>query len=153
MDTIYFEPSNSKIEDYRIVDIYINGINLIDIARQVEFKYTVMEGCPGLAGAYEGLPAIMTLPPSKHFLGQAHNAYSYPDNKAAVLEYAQSGIPGDWTLIAKITVSENAVTWSGFEQIKRNGSDHNTKWYYELEFSFDLGQYSDALIDAAGEAY
>ena len=141
-DVIEFKTRYSNIEDYQVVDIYINGFNLIDIVKEIELPYASIEGTPELSGSYEGLPPVYCLPPEKHFWGiPSHPDYMYPDGKVALLEYGQSGIPKEWTIICNIDVDGEQVTWQNFEKPQRPG------WNYKLlkGFHFELVQYRNAL--------
>jgi len=146
MDELALRRRSSFLEDYEVVDIYINGINLIDLLRSVEGIYAQQEGQSSLAGAYEGLPPLLTLPPNRHFWGEAqHRDYQYGAQRVSLLEYRYSGVPGDWTFVADIEVGANAVVWRGFEQVKR------PDWSYAAlgNFEFDLNAYRDALHQAS----
>ena len=155
MDEVSFETVNSSIEDYKVVDILINDTRLIDILHQLELPLAYQEGAPEMAGAYEGLPPLMVLPPAKHFWGEASPSYAYPDNKVSLLEYAYSGVPGEWPFVAKINVGMRVVSWSDFEQVRRLKLKNGYQWDYQMlgEFRFDRDQYDEALHDASAEAY
>ncbi len=154
MDVVEFVTTYSSIEDYKVVDIYINGINFIDILYQLELPLAYQEGLPEMAGAYEGIPPLYAFPPSRHFYGQPAEAYRY-DQKVSLLEYAFSGIPGDWSMVAKISVNDSSVTWSDFEQAKRRKLKNGYLWQYEELgiFTFDRLQYDEALRQASMNAY
>jgi hypothetical protein len=150
MDQIEFRTTTSRVEDYKVVDIWINGQSLIDWLRMVEIPYAAAEGQPSLAGMYEGLPPLLVLPPSRHFWGRAQSAYRCgEDGRVSLLEYGLSGVPGEWTLSVRIAVDGQQVSWSGFRQEQRPA------WSYEaLEaFCFDLSAYRNALQKAKAEAY
>ena len=153
-DQIDFQVSNSRVEDYKIVDLSINGTRFINLVKNIEYPYALLEKNEGMAGAYEGIPAIFALPPAQHFFGQPVRDYSYPGSKTALLEYAHSGIPGDWTLIARIEVADKTVIWTAFEQIKRSEKSKQYWDYYDLgKFIFEKDQYTAALTKAASNAY
>lgn len=151
MDQIEFRTTTSRVEDYKVVDIWINGRSLIDRLRVMEAPYAAAEGQPSLAGMYEGLPPLLVLPPSRHFWGLAEGAYCWGDGEGRVslLEYGLSGVPGDWTLSARIAVDGEQVRWSGFRQEQR------PSWSYEAlaAFRFDRSAYRRALQKAKAEAY
>jgi hypothetical protein len=149
MDTIKFVAVNSFLEDYLVVDILINGYRLIDLLQAVESRYARAEGRISLAGAYEGLPPLMVLPPNKHYWGDAHKEYLAPDGRVVLLEYAYSGVPGDWTFAAQIEVTGEFVSWSNMGNVQRPDWD-----YSEIgPFKFDLRQYRDALDEAKAKSY
>lgn len=155
MDTVAFRTVNSDIEDYKVVDIFINDTRLIDILHQIELPLAYQEGAPEMAGAYEGLPPLLVLPPATHFWGEASEAYSYPDQKVSLLEYAYSGVPGEWPFVAKIDVGKRVVRWSEFEQVRRLKLKNGYHWAYNMmgEFRFDRNQYDEALNEASSNAY
>lgn len=141
-DVIRFKTRYSTIEDYQVVDIIINGFNIIDILKEIELPFASVEGAPELSGNYEGLPPVYCLPPEKHFWGMpSHPDYMYPGGKVAILENGHSGIPKEWTIICKIEVDGEQVIWKGFEKPQR------PSWDYKIlkGFHFELVQYRDAL--------
>ncbi|MFP4089397.1 MAG: hypothetical protein ACLFUB_02640 [Cyclobacteriaceae bacterium] len=154
MDTIEFVTTYSRIEDYKVVEIYINGMSLIDMLRQIETPLAFSEGAPEMAGAYEGLPPLYVFPPSRHFYGKADKAYSH-GNKISLLEYAFSGVPGEWPFAAQILLSDEQVIWTDFEQLRRNKLKNGHQWQYDMlgSFVFERRQYDAALLQAAKDAY
>ncbi|MEL7120906.1 MAG: hypothetical protein AAFO07_15750 [Bacteroidota bacterium] len=149
MDEIYFDIVKSRVEDYKVVDIYINGWNLIERLHAIELPFAANEGNPSLAGAYEGLPPLMVLPPNKHFWGQGNKDYTLQDGRTVLYEYAYSGVPGEWSFAVKIEVDSEGVSWDAFGNPKRNS------WFYGVlgNYQFDLAQYRDALKDAKNRSY
>lgn len=145
MDHIDFRLRSSFVEDYLVTDILINGYLLQDMLLAIEAPLARREGQKSLAGAYEGLPPLMVLPPSQHFWGHPDPSYRHGE-LTTILEYAYSGVPGDWTLACRIEVTGEGVEWSDFRQLKR------PLWNYEElgPYRFDLSQYRDALQKAAG---
>lgn len=155
MDVVGFKTVTSDIEDYKVVDIFINGTRLIDLLCQLEMPLAYQEGVPDMAGAYEGLPPLIVLPPARHFWGEGHPSYTYPDNKISLLEYAYSGVPGEWPFVVKINVGTKVVSWSDFEQPRRSKLKNGYLWEYSMmgTFRFDKGQYEMALAEASRQAY
>lgn len=150
MDQIAFGIATSRVEDYKVVAIWINGRPLIDGLKALEAPYAAAEGQPSLAGMYEGLPPLLVLPPRKHFWGLAEEAYSYGEaGRVSLLEYGLSGVPGDWPFTVRIQVGGEQVSWTDFRQEKRPG------WSYAAlgSFQFDLSAYRAALQKAKAEAY
>ncbi len=148
LDQISFEITTSRIEDYKVVDILINGRNLRPWLAQAEQAPASTEGQATLAGAYEGLPPLLVLPPRLHFWGRPHADYLHGQH-IALFEYAFSGVPGDWTFAARIEVEAQQVRWHGYRQLKR------PHWTYPdlPPFHFDRKQYQAALQEAAQAAY
>jgi hypothetical protein len=148
MDHISFQVRKSHLEDYKVVEPVINGKVLRQWLQRIEAPALQAEAQPTLAGCYEGLPPLLVLPPKPHFWGQAQAAYRH-GSLITLLEYGLSGVPGDWTFAAHITVEAQWVHWQGFTQLKR------PDWSYaELgRLTFDQDQYRTALQAAAAEAY
>ena len=141
MDQIYFQSRTSLVEDYQVLDIFINQTKLVHLLRVIEYPKLKKEGRTALAGAYEGLPPLMVLPPSRHFFGQAHEAYSYK-SRVAILEYGYSGVPGDWTFAVEIVMGENQIVWRNPGNVQRPHWDYSDLGV----FTFDKLQYQEALM-------
>ncbi len=141
MDTVRFVTVKSFLEDYLVVDIHINGYRLIDILQSVERSFAQKEGRVSLAGAYEGLPPLLVLPPKKHFWGHPEGDYKLEDGRTVLLEYGFSGVPGDWTFAAKIEVDGDYVSWSDLGNVQRPDWDYSGLG----SFQFEIRQYRDAL--------
>lgn len=150
MDQIEFRTATSRVEDYKVVDLWINGFSLAHSLRALEQPYANAEGQPSLAGMYEGLPPLLVLPPRQHFWGLADAAYRHGEGgRVSLLEYGLSGVPGEWTLTACIQTAVDRVTWSAFRQERR------PDWSYARlgPFRFDRDAYRAALEKAKAEAY
>lgn len=142
MDQITFRRKKSSLEDYQVIDIFINGNNLIELLKEIELPFASIEGHPEMAGHYEGIPPLLSLPPHKHFWGVASvEDYQYPERQVALFENKSSGIPGEWTFTARIDVTGESVKWSDFRQ------QHRPKWDYSPfgTWTFDLVAYRNAL--------
>jgi len=125
------------------VTIYINERNLIDLVREVEMPLAIAEGHPKIAGGYFGLSSDDLFLPSKHLLGEPiWGVYKYHDGKVSVLE-CECGAPGCWPFLVNITVDDDRVVWSGFEQPHRSGLKSAKPWTYDAlkPFVSDKGQY------------
>ena len=145
-DHIAFESIKSKVEDYMVLDIRINGFRLVDILKELEIPYASIEGKPGLAGHYEGLPPLLCLPPQKHFWGMATTQdYALADGRIAILESGWSGVPGEFTFATRISVDGEKVIWSDLSNVQRG------HWDYRMlgPMYFELRQYRNALEQAA----
>lgn len=152
MDRIEFDTSKSKVEDYRVVEIYINGQNLIDLVSRIEYPYAIAEGEPLLSGNYEGLAPLAVIPPSKHFLGHPHPLYKDKQGYTVLLVCGQTGLCDIWSFATKINVWDQEITWSSFYKAQRTG---NRLWNYQALgiFKFNKIQYIDALHDLERNAY
>ena len=102
-----------KNEEFEFVEVYINDKKFIEILKEIELAYD-----PKIAGEYIGLPPEVVFLPSKHFFGQPHNWYFGSDGKVPVLQ-CTCGSPGCWDFLVKITIEEDRVIWSEFEQPHR----------------------------------
>ncbi|HZT42143.1 MAG TPA: hypothetical protein VFA07_08130 [Chthonomonadaceae bacterium] len=123
-----------------VAEIYINGVNLIDLVAAVERPFATAEGHPELAGQYQGLPADLAFLPSTYLLEGEYE-------KTALL-VCSCGAVGCWPMEAKITVQEDVVIWSDFEQPHR-GPDSHQHWRYDDfgPFVFDRQQYLSSLAE------
>lgn len=147
MDTIRFEigercdPVAGSVD---AVAAFVNGRNLVDILREVELPFATREGKPDLAGSYVGLPPEEIFLPSLRLLGEPATYYDYFDGKIAVLGCV-CGEVGCWPFLVRITIRDDVVLWSDFEQPHR-------AWRYDemRPFVFDLAQYLSALDRQAG---
>jgi hypothetical protein len=125
--------------------IHINGVDLLELVRGVESRFT------DVPGSYLPMPASSLRLPSRTLLDQPQNtaanafALSQSDprrDKATVLQ-CTCGITECWFLLVKITLTDETVVWSDFEQFHRD-------WFYDLgPFTFDKAEYLEAL---GGEA-
>lgn len=123
------------------VQIIINGENLIDLLKRVEIQYD-----KSIAGQYIGLSPEVVFSPSSHFLGITHEDLDYHDGKSAIL-MCECGVAGCWDFIVKITISDETVIWSDFEQPHRGSESVSGYWnYLSLNpFVFDRRQYESQL--------
>ena len=127
--------------------MFVNGRNLVDILREVELPFSAREGNPNLAGNYVGLPPEEVFLPSPHLLGEATTYYDHDsaEGKIAVLGCV-CGEPGCWPFLVNITLRDDVVIWSGFEQ------PHRSSWRYDdlRSFVFDRTRYLSALSRKPG---
>lgn len=153
-DIVQFRTRTSRVEDYQVVDIYLNGWNLIELLRNFEAPFAANEGQPSLAGMYEGLPPLMVLPPNRHFWGEPQKFYRY-GRRTALLEYGLSGVPGEWPFAAEIREEPERIVWENFAQLKRLADLPPQGWDYRDfgVFRFQKEQYRQALQQAAARAY
>ena len=150
MDAVRFEigerddPANGLVE---AVNVVVNGRNLVAILKEVELPFATREGKPDLAGGYVGLSPEEVFLPSPRLLGEPTTYYDRDaeDGKVAVLGCAR-GDPGCWPFRVRITLRDDVVIWSGFEQ------PHRAAWRYDemRPFVFDRAQYLSALNQEPG---
>jgi hypothetical protein len=133
-----------------LVEVDIDGRPLIDRLREFEAPLAAREGAPNIAGAYAGLVARLVRLPSRHFYGDATSSYAYPP-KIAVLE-CQCGSPGCWPMVCQVSVDDETVTWSDFEQPHRRADHPSGLWDYSTfgPFVFKRAEYEMALTRIAG---
>ncbi|MFG1708702.1 hypothetical protein ACFLIM_36445 [Nonomuraea sp. M3C6] len=125
---------------YPHMDILIDGINLIELARVVELPLASLESSPSIAGAYAGLlERDLICWPSTHFLGAPHLQW-FSDGDTVLLG-CECREWECWPLTAQVEVTEQTVTWSGF----RNGRRHNWDLSALGPFVFDRQQYEATL--------
>lgn len=132
------------------VEIELDGVNLVELVRDFEMPMAAAEGAPSIAGGYVGIAAASHLPPSKHFLG-IHSPPRREGAKTDILWCRDCGEAGCWPLLTRISVDNNRVTWSQFEQPYRSDNGVQTPWTYDDfgPFTFDRSQYESALNEAA----
>ena len=130
----------SSIEEYQVVDIYINGFNLINIISTEEQSMFPLLHISAYPGQYEGIPPLLSMPPKQHFWGIAEKPYQKGEKRIAVLESGRSGVPNEWTISVEVEVDGEKVVWKNFyhEQLDM---------FYEgiPEFEFELVAYKKAL--------
>ena len=127
-----------------LVEILVNEVSLKDIAREVETRFAEQEGKPCLAGSYIGLPPEVVFLPSRHLLDEPDPRETFA-NKPALLGCV-GGYVGCWPLVARISMDEDTVTWSDFENPQR-GPHSWFEWKHDDigPFTFDRKQYESEL--------
>jgi hypothetical protein len=131
----------------------IDGRSFIEMVREFETSYAESEGSPHIAGAYMGIAARSHLPPSQHFWGIGERqGLEVP--MTDILWCGDCGEPGCWPLRARITIDDDRVVWSDFEQPHRSTGAQTKRWIYDGfgPFVFDRHQYDLSLRTAGGSA-
>jgi len=115
-----------------------------------EMPMAAAEGSPGIAGSYMGIAAASHLPPSRHFLG-IHDSPRRENAKTDILWCRDCGEPGCWPLLTKITIDDDCIVWSQFEQPHRAGNGKRPRWWYDDfgPFTFNRTQYELSLNNAS----
>jgi hypothetical protein len=115
---------------------------LLEYVRETEKPFAAAEGHPDLAGNYEALPAFMVL--EELALMKAEKVSLYD---------CDCGCFGCWPLRVRISVSDETVTWSEFEQPHRGQESLASWWRYDKlgPLEFDRNDYEAALKKAEGE--
>jgi hypothetical protein len=131
-------PDGTRI--WQHVHLFVNGQDLRDLVRTAEEPYARADERERRAGSYLGLPPAWVLPPSRHFLGQPENDDDDLDGKTFLLG-CTCGVPECSPLTARVTMTDNTVRWSEFENPSR------PSWTLDQlgPFNFDRSQYEEAL--------
>ncbi|HKH23013.1 MAG TPA: hypothetical protein VKA88_05280 [Solirubrobacterales bacterium] len=147
MDEVSFElaPAGEGFaEDLKQIRIEVNGTELPELVREVELPAAREEGDEALAGGYVGLvPGYVRVDLASQFLGGGGaRLYEDADERTQLLGCG-CGEVGCSPLLARITVTDDTVTWQDFEQPQREDWD-----YSDLgPFTFDRAQYERALFE------
>jgi hypothetical protein len=141
VDVVGFELRSGTDLPYPIVAIKVNGRDLAELIGEIERPLLEREGrSPDIAGSYRGYTsAQLGEPVPAHFLGSSQSHLECgPRDKTALLD-CECGSPGCWTLMARVTITDETVTWSDFEQVHR-------QWDYGgFTLTFDRAQFDTAL--------
>ena len=143
----------------RVVDIAVDGVSLIELVREVERPDAEAEEA-ARAGEYPELPpgaftrelAGTYLPlstrfawPSRHFLGEPLDLPHGGEDGETMLLGCTCGIDDCWALLARVVLTEQTVTWSGF---RNNSRDWDLSGLGP--FDFNRRQYEASLRSTAG---
>ena len=137
MNTIELRLQPGSAPGYPVVQVLINGRDLLDRVRAVELPQATADGQPDLAGSYEGLAP--------------HQWIELPergeDGSAAVYRCGDCGELGCWPLRVRIVRRGGTVTWRDFQQPHRG-------WTYERlgPFTFREDEYDRAVAGVAKRA-
>jgi hypothetical protein len=128
------------------VRLLVDDRDLAELVREVELPHARAEGAPRIAGAYAGLaPSQLRGGLRRHFLvGEGSDLACGPREKTVLLG-CDCGEPGCWPLMARVSVEEDAVVWSEFEQPQRRDA-----WSYAGfgPLRFARAQYEAALAES-----
>lgn len=119
----------------KVVEIYLNGRELVEILKEMETPYALEEGHPSLAGAYghnyaKELYADLT---------EAMTEGTYCHEKGAELLCCSGcGDRGCWSVLVMVKQDEDYVYW---EQFRNN----HRKWNYNIAFCFVKKEYEAAM--------
>jgi hypothetical protein len=149
VDEVSFEfaPAGEDFPDgLRQIKIEVNGVELPDLVREAELPSARSDEEEEMAGNYIGLVAgYMRIDLAGQFLGGQGTPMFEGDGERTALLGCGCGEVGCSPLMARITVTDQTVTWDDFEQPTR------PDWNYEGfgPFSFDRAQYERALMAIA----
>lgn len=122
------------------VDVFVDGGNLVDLAREVELPFAARDRNHHLAGDYVGLPPEAVYAPSRRLLGEPEDRWDDWEGRISLLGCG-CGSVGCWPLQAKIMARNDVVVWDDFVQ------PHRRRWRHEAlgPFTFDRSEYEAAL--------
>lgn len=134
----YSELADGPVKE---AEVFVNGRNLRELAREVESPYAAREGKAGLAGSYSGLPPKAVFLPSCRLLGEPETYYDHDGLGRLAVLGCVCGVVGCWPLLVEIWVLEDRVIWRNFKQ------PHRSAWRHDRmgSFVFDLFRYLDEL--------
>jgi len=146
MDQVAFElaPAGGDFSDeLSQIRIQVNGTDLPELVREAELPSARAEGEEDMAGTYVGLvPGYIRIDLASQFLGGGGTSLNPgPQEKTALLT-CECGDVGCSPFLARVTVTDDKVTWDEFEQPTR------PDWDYEGfgPFTFARSQYEQALL-------
>lgn len=118
-----------------VVEIYIDGIEILEIFRKIEAPYCEAEGHPDLVVGYGHVSANDLY--TDLIEATDENSWSY---KLGVYPLCcrSCGEPGCWSVTFHVREDEDYIWWYGFEHEHRD-------WEYNLEFKFLKKDYFVAL--------
>jgi len=137
MDTIRFE-----LKHPNEVAILINDRDLIEMLREVELPFATREGHPSMAGDYQGLSPAALFEDTRVWLGKARKGWNYAEGQIVLLGCPYVDVYC-WPMSVRVTLAEDRIIWSDFEQQQRDASTGEDQWTYEAlgPFAFDRRQY------------
>jgi len=146
VDEVSFEfaPAGEDFPDgLRQIEIKVNGVDFPELVRHAELPSAEADAEEEIAGNYIGLVAgYMRIDLAGQFLGgQGTPMFEGDDEKTALLGCG-CGEVGCSPLMARVTVTDDTVTWDEFEQPTR------PEWDYQGcgPFTFDRAQNERALM-------
>ena len=119
----------------KVVEIYLNGRELVEILKEIETPYALEEGHPSLAGAYghnyaKELYADLT---------ETMTEGTYCHEKGVELLCCSGcGDKGCWSVLVMVKQDEDYVYR---EQFRNN----HRKWNYDIAFQFTKKDYEQAM--------
>jgi hypothetical protein len=119
-----------EYKDKKVVEIYINGVNLRYIISEFESLET---------NEYEGMPLSVFQSDHLHLLGIPHIEFSDNENRSSLL-LCKSDSYYRSALMAKIEVTRKHVIWHNFQRNQKPNQQ-----YKQLVFVFNKIQYMNAL--------
>jgi hypothetical protein len=146
VDEVRFEfaPAGEDFpDDLRQIKISVNGVEFPQLVRDAELPSARADEEEEIAGNYIGLVAgYMRIDLAGQFLGGRGTPMFEGDEEKTALLGCGCGEVGCSPLLARVTVTDETVTWGEFEQPTR------PDWDYESlgPFTFERAQYERALM-------
>ena len=144
MNTLTFQikaqSNNGRI--YVIVEIFIDGVNLIDLLKEYELPYAEREGSPQIAGAYVGLaPQVLYRQLTRNV------SEGWPESKRNIYACSSCHEEGCWPMFITIKTQGDQVIWEEFEQPHRKVHSKVSAWNYSGfgPFVFEKSAYLQAV--------
>jgi hypothetical protein len=133
-----------ELRAYRGLQIFVDGVALIEILKAIELPFAEREGHPDLAGNYDWVDA------DSFDLADFVQYLSPINKKISVLE-CECGCLGCWPLHVRVTADDRHVIWNEFENPFRSGGGVVAQWTYEnlKSFVFDRFQYEAEVAKVA----
>lgn len=140
MDHLLFKIEQRPDNINGIVAIpFINGQSLIDIIKEIELQYE-----PDIAGSYDGYrPDLL--------LNELNKGLHQDTYKTKILE-CECGVDGCWSLLMKVSKTENTIVWSNFNQPLRDNWDYSSLPSFEFnkdEYDIAIGQLNKETYSAS----
>jgi hypothetical protein len=147
MDSILFKIEKSQDWEHKVVNIYINNRNFVDILKEYESRYS-----NSIAGGYEGINIAYFDNIADHFMGVHEDSFLSQKGKTYLLA-CTCGEPDCWPFLATISVTDLYVQWSDYEQPYRSDPDEGEYWDYSNlpRYQFELKEYKEALMNLRRE--
>lgn len=122
----FFPPNDNYPVD--VVEIFVNGQNLLELVKQCELPYATANHEAYLAGRYAGLPI-------SDFIFNMNEVFNQEEERIYIYDCI-CGCIGCWPLEIKMIITDTAIIWTDFE------NEHREDWYWnKLGFIFGKEQF------------
>lgn len=131
------EPWSEDFEkSVSVIEIYINGKEIVSVLKEIEQPYCDEEGNPQLAGDYgHNTPEELYKD-----LSDAVTEDTYSNKCGAYLLCCRGcGFSGCWSVEISVRQTDEYVYWENFRQ------NHRENWQYNLLYKFDRTEYDKAM--------
>lgn len=119
-----------------VVEIYINGKEIVSMLKEIEQPYCDTEGASEIAGGYgHNLPEDLYKNLSEAIIEDTYsNKYG-----VTLLCCRDCGFSGCWSVILSVRQTKDYVYWENFRH------NHRENWKYNLSYKFDRTEYDKAM--------